>query len=140
MTPCILHGGYITPFGYGRQSHNNKSVTSHRLAYCKAHGLELSDIEGQVVRHKCDVRACVNPDHLELGTQLDNIHDMIGRGRRVIAVGAQLPQSKLTVEDVVLIRKMLADGEKQAYLAKKFNTPQSNISAIKHRKAWAYVP
>lgn len=51
---------------------------AHRVAWRLAHG-EIPD--GHVVRHRCDNARCVRPEHLELGTQRDNIHDMMSRGR-----------------------------------------------------------
>lgn len=57
---------------------------AHRVAYMLHHGVRLdvgTGSKGVVVRHKCDVKNCVNPDHLELGTQQDNINDKLERGR-----------------------------------------------------------
>lgn len=129
MAPCTLHGGYITPLGYGRQSYMGRTVASHRLAYCKANGLALADIVGQVVRHKCDVRAYINPDHLELGTQLDNMHDMQERGRKVTATGAALPQT-LPAEVVAEVRRMLATGINQRTVASRCGVSQATVSRI----------
>lgn len=64
--------------------------------------------EGMNVLHRCDVRCCVNPDHLFLGTQADNVHDMCDKGRRRSGDirGEKNPQSKLTVEKVAAMREM----------------------------------
>lgn len=68
--------------GYGVAWFAGKYIGAHRLAYCQHHGLIPADIAGQVVRHRCDNRACVNPHHLELGTHADNMQDMVDRGRQ----------------------------------------------------------
>lgn len=138
-TECILWQGGRGPKGYGSTRFKGVVTGAHRAAYCGYHNLELSDIAGQVVRHKCDVRACVNPEHLVIGTQLDNMHDMSERGRKVVAVGNALPQAKLTPWKVRRIRMLLAVGHTQADIAELMNTSQPNVSAIKHRKAWAHV-
>lgn len=70
---------------------------AHRVVYCIANGLDLSQIDGQVIRHKCDNTRCVNPEHLEIGTQQDNIRDTRIRGR------VAHPR-KLTYEQVLEIR------------------------------------
>jgi len=75
---CWLWPGEITNKGYGRWNGADCHVSVHRAAYALAHG----DIPaGVVIRHRCDVRACFNPDHLEAGTQADNVKDMYERGR-----------------------------------------------------------
>ena len=67
-----------TTRGYGTFWMNNTNHRASRVAY----ELSLGPIpEGMVVRHKCDNPPCVNPDHLEAGTQLDNVRDRDERGR-----------------------------------------------------------
>jgi hypothetical protein len=75
VSDCTEWSGYIDPTnGYGRYSHQY----AHRLAYEKAHGPIPAGLQ---VMHSCDNRACVNPDHLSLGTNLDNVRDMESKGR-----------------------------------------------------------
>ena len=70
-TGCWLWLGFISPDGYGT-----------RLAHRRAWELARGPIpDGMLVCHRCDVRHCVNPDHLFLGTHLDNMRDMIRKGR-----------------------------------------------------------
>lgn len=66
------------PKGYGVFSCEGRTVSAHRFSYELYNGPIPS---GMVVRHKCDNPPCVNPDHLELGTQADNERDKINRGR-----------------------------------------------------------
>jgi hypothetical protein len=65
--------------GYGQAGFpDRKQSSAHRLSY-KTHKGDIPD--GVLVLHRCDVRNCVNPDHLFLGTHSDNIHDCIDKGR-----------------------------------------------------------
>lgn len=75
---CWLWTATKHKFGYGSFSYKSKKIGSHVFSFM----LHKGDIEkGRCVRHICDVPECVNPDHLILGTQLDNLRDMSSRGR-----------------------------------------------------------
>lgn len=105
-TPCVEFAGYITPYGYGQHRHKGKNQQAHRVAYCEHHGIPIEDIADVVIRHKCDNRACINWEHLEPGTQADNIRDMDERGRRVAVTlkGVANGHASLTQEQVAEIR------------------------------------
>ena len=77
-TSCWLWQGDTTHKGYGVAWVQRKQVRAHRLAYFFKYG-EFD--ESLLVLHKCDVRSCVRPDHLFLGTPKDNVADMIKKGR-----------------------------------------------------------
>lgn len=75
---CWKWQGYISQNGYGNSTLKNKRIQAHRLSYLAF----IGEIPGGLfVCHKCDVRDCVNPDHLFLGTHLDNMRDMVQKGR-----------------------------------------------------------
>lgn len=79
---CWLWQGRVGTHGYGMLSHNGKLTTAHRVSYV----LKYGDIpSGMIVCHHCDVRRCVNPEHLFLGTHLDNMRDCVAKGRHVAA-------------------------------------------------------
>jgi hypothetical protein len=112
--------------GYGRFRIGSKKITAHRYAYLVYHGA----LSG-VVRHKCDNRLCVNPDHLELGTLADNVADMDARGRRSMLHGA-----KLTEDDV---RRILTDPRTQRAIAKDYGVSHTAIGDIKRGNKWRHV-
>lgn len=76
------------------------------------------DLTGRVVLHRCDNGMCVNPAHLRIGTQLDNIEDMNRKGRGVVPKGPDNGNAVLTEDDVRRIRRRLAKGEGPAKVAR----------------------
>lgn len=143
-TPCIDHGGkkpkYATCYWQGGYT------MKHRKAYCVANGLSIADIAGKVVRHKCDNPRCINPEHLEIGDQSDNIKDCVERGRHVNNLrnlnhtnrkrGEASPNAKLTAEIVADMRTKWADGWKQTEIARHYGVRQTDVSRIVNNKAW----
>jgi HNH endonuclease len=89
---------------------------------------------GLCVLHKCDVRACVNPEHLFLGTQNDNVQDCKNKGR--IARGAEHHQAKFSETDVLSIR---SDQRMLCTIAQEYSVSIESISAIKRRKTWNHI-
>lgn len=85
---CWEWTGMTNNYGYGLiqdSGRNGKRWFAHRYSWYIHNGdiPEPKGYHGAVVRHKCDNRLCVNPEHLEIGTQVDNVNDMDDRGRRV---------------------------------------------------------
>jgi hypothetical protein len=107
-------------------------TSSHRFSY-ELHKGKIPD--GLFVCHKCDNPECTNPDHLFLGTPLDNMQDKIKKGRQKVA-GCCV--SKLTEQDVIDIRKDTTSTYSQ--LAEKYGHKSiGGISAIKNGKSWKHV-
>ncbi|MGE6580362.1 HNH endonuclease [Vreelandella aquamarina] len=128
---CIEHQFKCRGPGYGYLQHKGKQVLAHRLSYCKANDIDMLAIDGFVVRHKCDNPKCINPEHLELGTQADNIADMHSRGRGLR--GERIGNSKITDEQADEIRRLYKPRSKdrnQYQIAKKFGITQSQVSMI----------
>jgi len=118
--------------GYG-QIHDDKMKSAHRVS----HELHTGPIPSrQFVLHSCDTPHCVNPSHLFLGTQQDNIDDMNSKGRAISAKGEDQNTAKLTEEDVHAIR---ADERMQREIAVDYGVHQSQISMIKARKTWSHI-
>ena len=117
---------------------------AHRVAYM----LFVADIPNNLfVCHKCDNRICVNPEHLFLGTNYDNVQDMIKKGRlnkarvrRRYKRGENQHFSKLTETQVLEIRNTFIPG-KTTYKAmgKKYNVDQGNIFHIIKNKSWKHL-
>jgi hypothetical protein len=76
---CWIWQGAKTSAGYAFPSVDGEHILLHRYSWEKAHGRKIP--QGKFVRHKCDIRACINPSHLIIGTQRDNVMDMVKRGR-----------------------------------------------------------
>jgi hypothetical protein len=93
---------------------------------------------GMLVLHRCDVRLCVRPEHLFLGTQVENVRDRDTKGRGTH--GESHHHAKLTDADVVRIRSEWATGVSQATLAHAYAIRVPQIANIVHRRAWKHLP
>lgn len=98
-----------------------------REAYCKANDKTMTQIQGLVVRHTCNNLLCINPEHLVIGTQRDNIHDMIAAGRR--RPESQGKPKCLTSEQVAAIRK---DFRSNKAIAADYKIHPTIISRVKN--------
>jgi hypothetical protein len=112
--------------GYGLVSLKSKTLRAHRLAYA----FHVGPIpEGEHVLHSCDVRNCVNPLHLFVGTNQDNVSDKIAKGRN---------GRKLSVEQVRQIRRDRVElGLSSAKLGKAYSVSTRAIQKILSRENWA---
>lgn len=78
---CWRWQGALNSKGYGQFKLCGRMIGGHRIAYVLAHP-EISLKPSDFVLHSCDTPTCCNPRHLFLGTQLDNMHDMVAKGRQ----------------------------------------------------------
>lgn len=128
---CWLWTGTVDRDGYGRVGVSGKSVEAHRAMY----ELEVGEIiEGMHVCHSCDVRCCVNPEHLWLGTNQQNNADKISKGRQ--AKGERNGTAKLTTEKV---REIRASRKSNNALSQEYGVVPSVIQAIRSGKLWRQV-
>jgi hypothetical protein len=93
--------------------------------------------DGFVIRHKCDNGLCININHLEIGTQFDNIKDKIERGRQPL--GSKVHSSKLTEEQVIDIKKRLENKESLSKIGELYGVGKTTISAIKNKINWQWL-
>ena len=127
---CLLWLGSVTDRGYPLLS----KARVHRLIWEKAHGAIPI---GMVVRHRCDVRHCVDLDHLEIGTQGENVSDMDNRGRR--ARGSRFPGARLDEAIVQAIRRRARGGERVRDIAKSIGVGETTIHDVVSGKSWSHV-
>lgn len=150
--------------GYGKFWIAGKTVSAHRHAWSLTHG---QDPTGASVLHRCDNPPCVNPSHLFLGTQADNVADAKAKGRTAsgdrngsrvkpermprgdrngartkpdrLRRGSLVWASKLTPDDVLAIRAAAALGAKQSDLARKYGVTPQAVFHVVHRLSWRHV-
>jgi hypothetical protein len=147
---CWLWEASKSAAGYGKFS-IRRSVweEAHRVAW----RLTFSAIpDGLCVLHRCDVRACVNPGHLFLGTRGDNNRDAAQKGRTCIGDkngsrkhpermqrGEARWNARIGPEQVVRIRAAYATGESQMAVGKRFGIGQTQVGRIVRRVQWCHV-
>jgi hypothetical protein len=127
---CWVWQKTTTAKGYGTFWTGEKFARAHRWSYERVNG-PLGEL---VCRHRCDNPSCVNPSHLEPGTQAQNIGDAVSRGR--VASGERAGASKLSVEQVRAIRSSKATLSE---IAAEFGIAQSTASQIRNRQRWRHV-
>ena len=141
-TDCWLWHGAMNPEGYGnfstqrsRHIHGKYSVLAHRIIFASLN--PDKNIDGLCVCHTCDVRRCVNPQHLWLGTHADNNADRAAKGRNADQTGEQNSRAKLTAEDVAEIRRRRQSTNiLQQDLAKEYGVSPKMISKIIRNECW----
>jgi hypothetical protein len=121
---------------YGRFKFRGVEYHAHRVSWELANG---PIPEGLLVCHRCDNPPCVNPAHLFLGTQADNLADRDAKGRAVYRRGSKNGAAKLTEESVRHIRRRLKEGELQKTLAAEYGVSQSLIAQIRKGQVWGHV-
>lgn len=137
---CLVWPGMKEKAGYGRWYVGSLKKKAHRVIYCQHHGIQLSDIEGRVLRHTCDNRPCVNPKHLVLGTQKENISDMYLRGRQQDNRGIKHHQAKLSDREVLEISDVCAAGAMtQKEIGKAYGVSQKAIWCIANKTKWKHL-
>lgn len=110
-------------------------VASHRVSYA----LHKGDPSGFFVLHKCDNTLCVNPSHLFLGSQADNVADMIAKGRDRKASGTENGKAIFSEEDIRKIRSLASSGTRPKEIAKATGFPYSSVYNVISGKAYADV-
>lgn len=118
--------------GYGRMKKDGVTYKAHRLSWFVAN---KTIPVGHVIRHKCRNRNCVNPEHLETGTQAENCADRERDG--TTARGERSGNAKLTEEQVLEIRNRV--NYTQSELAEEFGVSDTLIGNIIRRESWKHV-
>lgn len=134
--------------GYGRITVSKSHLGTHRVGYLFHYGL---DPYPMLVCHSCDFKLRVRGEHLWKGTSKDNSDDKVKKGRsakgdkngsvihRECKYGEKNPAAKLTVKQVLLIRKLRAEGHSIDKLGHAFGVHRMTIECIAKRKNWAWL-
>jgi len=135
---CWIWTGSCNMKGYGHIGEGGiggRTLAAHRVAYELTYG---SIPTGRFVLHHCDNPSCVNPKHLFLGTQRDNVIDMTKKGhkRYKAHIGEDNGRAKLTWNKVRNIRKRYKAGENRMNLANEYGVHWSTINRIVKNKRW----
>jgi len=159
--------GAKSSWGYGSFGFKKKHFIASRLSWMIANGRIPN---GMIIMHSCDNPACVNPDHLHLGTHQDNTDDKVSKGRHgwvsgdshysrtsperlargdrngsrthpeSIRRGSNHHASKLSASDVLEIRKMYSFGITSCDIAQKFNLSASSAHRAATGRTWKHLP
>lgn len=136
-TSCWEWTGAKKAQGYGKINENGKQRNAHRVFWEMFYG-PIED--GLVCCHVCDNRKCVNPSHLFLGTQADNLRDMTAKGRRASRPGMATVTAKLSDADVLEIRRLADSGaDNWSDVARKFGVSYGTISKVVTRRSWGHI-
>jgi hypothetical protein len=137
----IWIGNLISGTGYGKLCCGGKNRSMHRLSF----SLHNNGDSPEVVMHKCDNRACVNPGHLESGTKLLNNRDMVIKGRHrggatsdQVVKGESHAYAKLTCEIVRAIRREPVSINNQE-LAVRYGVSRATIRGVRKHITWKHV-
>lgn len=141
---CWIWTSAVNGAGYGTIGlpGGNYKEFAHRVSWEIHNGMPVP--AGKIVCHKCDVRKCVNPNHLFIGTHAENTADMLKKGRGI--TGCRLtrqpkkPKARLTENDVIRIREEYVKGqETQLSIAHRYGVTGTTVQNILQRKTWGNV-
>lgn len=137
---CWIWTGAQCGKGYGLVSIGRRTQRAHRVAFHYATGVDPGSMH---VLHKCDTPSCINPMHLMLGTNTDNVADKVAKNRQargekigLAMCGERQGQHKLTASDVVAIRE---SDLRVKELSLRYGVSPSVISEVRSRKAWKHI-
>lgn len=128
MSGCWLWLGAVSRTGYARFTDG-----AHRIAWEAYRGAIPNGLH---VLHRCDNRLCVNPEHLFLGTNADNVADKVAKGRQGRTVGTDHPAAKLSEDSVRLI---YSDNRPFSAIAAAFGVTKGTVIGIKNGSSWVHI-
>ena len=130
---CWIWTGVTNGNGYGRYGNDR----AHRVAYRCFVGEFPEDLQ---INHHCDVRLCINPEHLYAGTQKQNTADMFARRREAPRRGEQNGKARLTEQQAVEVLKLLNEGHSQASIGRRLGVNEWCVGFIARGTSWRHVP
>lgn len=133
-TGCWMWQAFRNPKGYGMIYYDGRVWLAHRLSFT----LHRHNIPGGLCAcHSCDTPSCVNPDHIFLGSNADNVQDAVNKGR--IPFGESRSNSKLTDELVMEMVSKYANGATSRELSEEYGIHEAYVPAIIRGKQWKHV-
>lgn len=147
---CWFWGGTWNPrSGYGIFKAQGHQLGAHRVSWMVFRG-PIPD--GLQVLHKCDTRCCINPNHLFVGTQDDNIKDAVSKGRMAsgdrnasrtkpecLKRGSEHGLAKLNEAKILEIRGLFTEGIGNYRISKRYGVCKKTIQQIRRRNTWRHV-
>ena len=139
---CLIWYSKGDKDGYGTTTLSENGIRKtwkvHRLIWSLTKG-EIP--KGMLICHKCDNPRCFNLDHLFLGTHSDNSMDREKKQRsgNNYENGSKNPQSKLTEQDVLLIRELYSTGNSALEISKKFNIHPNHVTRLNSKGRWKHI-
>lgn len=151
LGPCWIWTAGLNEYGYGQFWLGDTNVIASRASAVINTGKDIPI--GLFILHHCDCCKCVNPGHLFIGTQAENMQDMVQKSRSATGdrsgarvhpekypAGSQRPNSKLTESQAVEIRRLYATGNfSQIQLAKMFHVSTWPIWSVVRRAGWTHI-
>lgn len=129
---CWLWTGPLERIGYARICVNGRMTYVHRVAYELVNG-PIPD--GAEVMHRCDVRNCINPAHLQLGTHRENMADCKRKGR--LAVGERAGRARITAAQAAEIRtRYIPHKVSTVKLGREYGISHETVRAIIQGRSW----
>lgn len=127
----------MTRNGYGALHYKDKLVIVHRFSYETFIGPIPTELN---VLHRCDVRSCCNPEHLFLGTQKDNMQDMVSKDRQDYVNGERHGEHKLFEPQVIeIITKYSTGNYTSRQLGKEYGVSKTQIMRIVKGNSWKHI-
>ena len=130
---CWLWTGMKTINGYGRLKYLGRPASAHRFSYKTFKG-EIPC--GRLVCHKCDVRLCVNPDHLFLGSHKENMNDMVLKKRSAVAKNCKAKLKPCHVKEILRQKKQYYKYYSASELASVYRVSRSTIHRVLSGESW----